>query len=93
MDEKYGLLGRDRQPLDARGKKVFNRSEMMNSPVSGEPEDIVGGIKSAIDTGAKSIVVKVETAAKTFYEKHLPLVYALGGAAVGALLMLIKLKL
>lgn len=63
------------------------------NPVSSEPEGILGGIKSAIDAGGKSIVVTVESATKTFYEKHLPLFCAFGGAAAGALLMLIKLKL
>jgi hypothetical protein len=71
----------------------------MDDPVPTAPA-AMSGVKGAIasletgaETGAKSIAMRGEAFAKSFYETHLPLFAAVGGAAIGALAMLMKLKL
>lgn len=53
----------------------------------------IASLEADAETGAKNLIVRVEGVAKTFYERHLPAFAAAGGFAVGALVMLIKLKL
>lgn len=64
----------------------------MSTPAS-EVKIAIAAEKATIESRVSALEVTAKTLAKTFYEKHLPLFYALGGAAMGALLMLVKLKL
>lgn len=71
----------------------------MNDPVPSAPaamsgvKGVIASLESGAEAVAKTVVVNVEALAKSFYEKHVPAFCAIGGAAIGALAMLIKLKL
>jgi hypothetical protein len=53
----------------------------------------IASLETDAQTGLETVVVNVEAAAKTFYEKHVTAFAAVAGAAVGALAMLVKIKL
>jgi hypothetical protein len=53
----------------------------------------IATLESDAQTGVKNVIVNVEAAAKTFYEQHVTAFAAVAGAAVGALCMLVKIKL
>jgi len=53
----------------------------------------IATLESDAQTGAKTVVVNLEAQAKTFYEKHVTALAAVAGAALGALCMLVKIKL
>jgi hypothetical protein len=50
-------------------------------------------LETDAQTGVKTVVVNLEAQAKTFYEKHVTAFAAVAGVAVGALCMLVKIKL
>lgn len=53
----------------------------------------IASLETDAETGLKTVVVNVEAAAKTFYEKHVTAFAAIAGAAIGALAMLVWVKL
>jgi hypothetical protein len=72
-----------------------NNADIGNSAAAalGRLKDTLHSFETDAETGAKTLVVRIETGTKSFYERHLPIFYAIGGAAVGAILMLARLKL
>lgn len=53
----------------------------------------IASLETDAQTGLNTIVVNLEAQAKTFYEKHVTAFAAAAGLAVGALGMLVKIKL
>lgn len=53
----------------------------------------IASLETDAETGLKTVVVNVEAAAKTFYEKHVTAFAAVAGAALGCLMTLVKIKL
>jgi len=71
----------------------------MNENVSDATESLadtkskISQLETDAQTGVKNVVVNLEAQAKTFYEKHVTAFAAIAGAAIGALGMLVKIKL
>lgn len=53
----------------------------------------IASLETDAETGLKTVVVNVEAAAKTFYEKHVTAFAGVAGAAIGCLATIVKLKL
>lgn len=53
----------------------------------------IAKLETGAQTGVKNVIVNLEAQAKTFYEKHVTAFAAVAGAAIGALCMLVKIKL